>query len=96
MQVAMETLAKLDASRRKPEFSFFPKQKGRLTNQPAKTVQGTESFKMVIIDDMAIVCTTREDIKKKSQLVLDHLTKFSLQMHTGTKNNKSKMEAMYF
>ena len=99
MQVAMETLAKLDASRRKPEFSFFPKQKGRLTNQPAKTVQGTESFKMMdilFIDDMAIVCKTREDIEKISQLVLDHLTKFGLQIHTGTKNTKSKMEAMDF
>jgi len=99
MQAAMETLAKLDASRRKPEFRFFPKQKGRLTNQLNKTIQGTESFEMMdvlFIDDTAIICKTREDIKKISQLVLDHLTKFSLQMHTGTKKNKSKMEAMYF
>jgi len=99
MQAAMETLAKLDASRRKPEFRFFLKQKGRLTNQPTKTVQKTQSFEMMdvlFIDDMAIVCETRKDIEKISQLVLDNLTKFSLQMHTGTKNNKSKMEAMYF
>jgi len=99
MQAAMETLAKLDASRRKPELRFFPKQKGRLTNQVTKTVQGTESFEMMgvlFIDDTAIICKTREDIKKISQLILDHLTKFSLQMHTRTRNNKSKMEAMYF
>ena len=29
-------------------------------------------------------------------VVLDHLTKFGPQMHTETKNNKSKTEAMYF
>ena len=99
MQAAMQTLAKLDASRRKSEFRFFPKQKGRLTNQLTETIQGTESFEMMdvlFIDDMAIVCKTREDIEKISQLVLVHLTKSGLQMHTGTKNNKAKIEAMYF
>jgi len=57
MQAAMETLAKLDASRRKSEFRFFPKQKGRLTNQLTKTIQGTESFEMMdilFIDNMAL------------------------------------------
>ena len=84
-QVAMETLTKLDASRMKPDFRFFPNQKGRLTNQPT-----TESFEMtnvLFIDDMAIICETRKYIKELSQLILDHLKKVGLQKHTGTKQN---------
>ena len=83
MQVAMETLTKLDASRMKPDFRFFPNQKGRLTNQPTNTIQGTESFEMtnvLFIDDMAIICETRKDIEELSQLILDHLIKFGLQI----------------
>ena len=99
MQVAIETFTKLDVSRRKPKLKFFPNQKGRLTNQLTKAFHGTESIEMtdiLFIDDMAIICKTSKDIKEVSQQILDHLTKFGLQMHTGTKQNKSKTEAMYF
>ena len=44
MQTAMETFTKLDVSRGKPEFKFFPNHKDRLTNQPTKTFKGTKSF----------------------------------------------------
>jgi len=91
LQVAMETLKKFDASRTKPDFRFFPNQKGRLTNQP--TITCSKSFEMtdlLFIDDMAIVCKTRKDIEELSQLILDHLTKFGLQYTQGQNKTSQK------
>ena len=77
----------LDSSLNKKADS--PINQPKLSKEPSFEMMG-----VLFIDDTAIVCKTREDIKKIPQL--DHVTKFGLQMHTGTKNNKSKTEAMYF
>ena len=99
MRVAMETFEKLDEKRKKSNYKFFPNQKGRLTNQPMKTFKGTESFNVSdihFINDITIICEMRNDIEIISQSILSHLTKFGLQMHMGNKQNKSKLEAIYF
>ena len=46
---------------------------------------------MLFINDTAIVCKTTEDIKETSQQLFNHLTEFSLPMHTGMKQ-KQKMK----
>jgi len=99
MRAAMETLKKLDEERKKLNYKFFLNQRGRLTNQPTKTLRGTKSFNVsniLFINNAAIICETRNDINIISQSILNHLTNFGLQMHTENKQNKSKLEEMYF
>ena len=88
MRAAMETCGTLDEERKKPNYKFFLNIKGRLTNQPMKTFKGTKSFDVsdiLFINDTAIICETRNGIKIVSQSILNHLTKFGLQMHMGNK-----------
>ena len=99
MRAAMKTFRKLDEERKKPNYKFFLNLKGRLTNQPMKTFKEIKSFNVsdiLFIDNAAIICETRNDIEIIYQSILNHLAKFGLQMHTGNKQNKSKLEAMYF
>ena len=57
----------------------------------------TISYKnLLFVDDGAFTCENRDDIEQATQIIHDHFPQFSLQMHVGTTNSKSKTGAMYF
>ena len=106
MQAAIETLrTKLTCN--KPSLSYFPTQPnaakqifGRLNLQPKPntTKKNQSSFQidnLLYIDDGAFLFESLDDLKSATQTIHDHFSKFGLQMHSGTKNQKSKTEAMY-
>ena len=96
MQAVMETLDKdLPANNNKPEFCYFPNDKGCLTGQRTKSA-GT-SFNicgLLFINDGAFLFQCQDKMEKATQIIHDHFKKFGLQMHIRSKETKSKTEAV--
>ena len=92
MQSVMETLDKdLPANNSKPEFRYFPNDKGCLTGQRTKSA-GTSFnvFSLLFIDDGALF-QSQDEMEKAAQTIHDHFKRFGLQMHVGSKETNSKM-----
>ena len=84
----------------KPEFRFFPNDKGRLTGQRMKST-GTpfNTPNLLYIDDGAFIFQSLKDTKKASQIIFNHKNnderKETPKSNIGI-SSKSKTEAMYF
>ena len=48
------------------------------------------------MDDRTFLFETMEELTGATQTIYDHFNCFGLQMHVGSKNQKSKTEAMFF
>ena len=107
MQAAIETLnAKLTCNN--PYFRYFPTQKnaakqlyGRLGPQlnPKYSKKNECAFQidnLLYIDDGSFLLETLDKLKETTQIIHDHFSKFSLQLHVGKRNLKLKTEAMFF
>jgi len=104
MQAAIESLhTKLTCN--KLEFCYAPNRKsstcqyGRLALQPKpKTTKG-DAFQiddLLYVDDGTFLFLILTEMKKATQTIHDHFSKFGLQMHIGSTSAKSKTEAMFF
>jgi len=98
MQAVMETLDKdLPAINTKPEFCYFPNDKGCLTGQRTKSTGiSFNVFGLLFINDSAFLFQSQDEMEKAAQIIHDHFKKFGLQMHVRSKEAKSRTEAMYF
>ena len=98
MQAVVETLDKdLPTNNNKPEFHYFPNDKGCLTGQRTKSA-GTffNILGLLFINNGAFLFQSQGEMEKAAQIIHDHFKKFGLQMHVVSKETKSKTEAMYF
>ena len=102
-QAAMESLEETEEMKtiQIPTYKMFPdtakgKPRGRLIGQNTQA-KGTEFSHWIslYVDDSAFILPTRDDAIKTSNLVLKHLKKFGLQMHTGSETKKSKTEVLH-
>jgi hypothetical protein len=111
MQAMMETMVDGWKNNNRPLAKFqhhrttrSGRAKGRLTTQPAPNKTKGQSFYLpglLFVDDGAFVFETHEDTQKGAEFIRNHMARFGLLMHVGTKNddgslNASKTEAMYF
>ena len=76
---------------------MFPRTECHLTGQCTASM-GTafQLNSLLFVNDGAFLFQNRADIEEESQIIHTHFAHFSLQMHVGTKDSKSKMEAMFF
>ena len=102
-QAAMESLETTQQRKEitTPRYNFFPntaknQPRGRLSGQNAQS-KGTifNHWLSLYVDDSAFILTSREDATRTANLVLEHLKKFGLKMHTGTEDKKSKTEVLF-
>jgi len=97
MQALMEETLEPTLLTIKSEYCYFPNNKGRLTGQ--RTASNGTPFQLnnlLFVNDGAFIFQNRLDIESGAQIIYSHFDCFGLQIHIGTEDTKSKMEAMVF
>ena len=96
MQAALESI-KWPANITPP--TFLTGAEGKVTGEKFNREEGATPFEIrqvLFADDAALLWATRQDLCAGSQLVIEHLRRYGLEVHTGTEKVLSKTECQFF